>query len=110
MEKDFQTIQKIAFLTGCFLNYVDDLENNTMFKHEFKQKTNSYSNFLRKFEEQLLNVKDETEKLELAEQLHNSYLAIDNLVNVQFSLKNDSQRDYFNEEINKVVDKFNLNK
>ena len=89
MEKDFKTIQKIAFLVGCFLNYVDDLETNSLFKHQFKKRVMQLSNFLRKFEAHLLNVKDEKESRELSEQLHNSYLAIDNLVDIQFSLKND---------------------
>ena len=109
MEKDKITIQKVAFLAGCFLNYADELQTNTLFKHEFKKKTNAFSKFMSNFEAQILNIKDEKELKELSEQLHNSYLAIDNMISIQFNLKNKNQRDYFNFEINELVNKFNLN-
>ena len=107
-QKDIDTIQKVTFLSGCLLNYADDLESNTLFRQELKKESKRYFNFISKFEANILNIKDEEELKELSEQLHSSYLAIDNLIQIQFNLKNDSQRQYFNEEVEKLVTKFNL--
>ena len=107
-QKDIDTIQKVTFLSGCLLNYADDLESNTLFRQELKKESKRYFNFISKFEANILNIKDEAELKELSEQLHQSYLAIDNLIQIQFNLKNDSQRKYFNDEVEKLVTKFNL--
>ena len=104
--KDLEIIHKIAMVSGCLLNYADDLETKTFFRHELKKRTNEFTKFLRKFEDQILDIKDHKE---LSNELHNAYLVIDNLVSIQYNLKNDSQREYFNIEVNKPVDKLNLN-
>lgn len=60
-DKDIKNVLQLSLLCQSVVSKVDQLHNNVLFKHRFKQKTNKYVEFLDKHLNELLKECDKEE-------------------------------------------------
>ena len=102
----FDTFDKVSYVTGYLLALLDDIKGMPQYKFSLSKTGNQFKKQLEKMEAMNVMLRDELKESQT--ELHSSYGAIENMVNCQFNLKNDNQRQYFNDELEELVKKYNL--
>ena len=101
----------LAFISGFSAHIAEDIEENTFYKREFKKYGNKLFNIFRKYENQLYSVEDFMSKEEEAdyfEEITKSFIAVEHIIRANLRIKNDNQREYFNDDLQKLFDKYSL--
>lgn len=119
LKQEMQLLEFVCFMTGLMLNSIGEIElikntlktkkkikNKLRYKHDIAKYGNNFFDELLKVDAMAIKLREG--EVNGYENLHNSYLAIENIVNCMMNLKNDSQREYLNKELEEVFNKFNL--
>lgn len=107
-DKNIKALTGLATICTMTIDYCNDLDNRNIWKQKLKQKGRQFLKEFEKFEIALFDNCDEKDKLALTEQLSNNAEGIENIMNMFLNCKNDNQRNYLNEELEKLYKKFNL--
>ena len=106
MDKRQEIFDKVSFVTGYMLYLLSKCEGNPQYKFSLAKTGRQFEKQLEKFESMNVLLRDNLN--ESQEDLHDNYLAVENIINCAYNLKNENQRKYFNEELEKLVKKYNL--
>ena len=105
-EKEYDLFDKISFITGYQLHLLEEASEGVRWRHMLKKKGTIFYKELEKTEAMSVAYREALQGDQ--NDLHNSYIAIENIVNCMMNLKNDNQRQYFNDELETLVKKYNL--
>lgn len=108
MNNHIKALTGLATISTMTIDYCEELNDNNVWKHGLKQKGNLFKKEFLKFEKALFDNTDDETKLPLLEQLANNSESIRNILDMFLNCKNDNQRNYLNEELEKMSKKFNL--
>lgn len=121
LKEEQEDINILSYICGVAMNVIGELEiykgrikkvkpkaaNKLRYKHDLAKYGNKFFELIEKTENVAIKLRDDS--VETNDKTQDSYMAVENLIRCSYNLKNDSQRQYFNEEVEKLVNKFNLN-
>lgn len=104
---------KVAIATLFLIDAEDNLRTNKKYRFNLKRTGQMFLKELLKFENYLYTGLENTnateeEKRQFFDEFVESSKAMSNLMEVQMNFKNDNQREQFNEDLNKLITKYNL--
>ena len=111
MNKQIEDLNVLAFISGVAGNLSDELPDNFHFKRLLKKYGNLFLKEMAKYEN-LLYTTDvgttEEDQKDFYKEITNSYIAVDKIIRTQLRFKNDNQRNYFANDLDKLIEKYNL--
>ncbi len=112
--KDLKNTYSImAIATLLIIDLEKDMRDFPDYTHKLKESGGLFIKQLKVFEADLyfkLNGSKPTDEQRTGfyDELHKASLGVENIIQIQMNLKNDSQREYFSRDIEEVAKKYNL--
>ena len=108
-KKELESMNILAFLSGFSAHLSEDLNKNNMYRHNFKKWGSKLFKTFADLEDNIYNCEGKKKNAQqFYEEMSKSFIAVENIIRCSMNIKNDNQRQYYIDDLDKLFKKHNL--